>query len=261
MAGTQSARVPASRVLLVAAFGAFLAFLDATIVNVAFPSIRESFPDSSIGALSWVLNAYNIVFAAFLVVCGRLTDLLGRRRAYVTGIGLFTLASVWCAAAGSLEVLVAGRVFQALGAAMLVPASLALVVEAFPTERRAHAIGLWGAAAAVAAGLGPPLGGALVELGSWRWAFLVNLPLGLFALVAARRQLVESRAPGARRMPDLVGAGLLVAGLALLNLGIVKGSDGGWSSRATLGSFAAAAVLLVLFVLSSRRHPVPMLDP
>src|SRR3954447_19820280 len=148
MAGTQSARVPASRVLLVAAFGAFLAFLDATIVNVAFPSIRESFPGTSIGGLSWVLNAYNIVFAAFLIVFGRLTDLLGRRRAFVGGVLLFTLASALCGLAPSLSLLVAARVLQALGAAMLVPSSLALVVEAFPEDKRAHAIGLWGATAA-----------------------------------------------------------------------------------------------------------------
>src|SRR5215207_9562074 len=163
MAEAATARVPPSRVLLVASFGAFLAFLDATIVNVAFPSIIESFPDTSIGELSWVLNAYNIVFAAFLIVCGRLTDLLGRRRAFVSGVLLFTMASVLCGLAPSVEFLVAARVLQALGAALVVPASLALVVEAFPSDRRAHAVGLWGAAAAVAAGLGPPLGGALVE--------------------------------------------------------------------------------------------------
>jgi EmrB/QacA subfamily drug resistance transporter len=248
-------------VLLVACFGAFLAFLDATIVNVAFPSIRASFPGESIGSLSWVLNAYNIVFAAFLIVCGRLTDLLGRRRAFLCGIALFTIASAFCGAAPTIELLVAARVLQALGAATLVPASLALVVEAFPDERRSHAIGLWGATAAVAAGLGPPLGGALVELGGWRWAFLVNIPVGIAAVLAGRSQLVESRAPGRRRMPDLVGAGLLAAALAMLNLGIVKGSDWGWGSPAVLGSFAATAVLVALFVRSSRRHRSPLLDP
>ena len=113
-----------------------------------------------------------------------------------------------------MGLLVAARVLQALGAALLVPASLALVVEAFPEERRAHAIGLWGATAAVAAGLGPPIGGALVELGGWRWAFYVNIPFGIAAVIVARRQLVESRAPGRRRMPDLVGATLLAAALA-----------------------------------------------
>ncbi len=134
-------RVPAGRVLLVSCFGAFLAFLDATIVNVAFPSIRESFPTVSIGGLSWVLNAYNIVFAAFLIVFGRLTDLVGRRRSFVGGVAVFTLGSVLCGAAPSVEMLVVFRVVQALGAAALVPASLALVIAAFPGERRAHAIG------------------------------------------------------------------------------------------------------------------------
>ena len=259
--GPQTARVSASRVLLVSAFGAFLAFLDATIVNVAFPSIRESVPGTSIGGLSWVLNAYNIVFAAFLIVCGRLTDLLGRRRAFVTGVGLFTVASALCGAAPSVDLLVAARVVQALGAALLVPASLALVVEAFPEERRAHAIGLWGATAAVAAGLGPPLGGALVELGGWRWAFFINIPFGIAAAWVARHELVESRAPGRRTLPDLRGAALLAAALAALNLAIVKGSDWGWDSPAVIVSFAATGVLTALFVLSSRRHRSPLLDP
>lgn len=261
MAADRRARVPAGRVLLVASSGAFLAFLDATIVNVAFPSIRESFPGTSIGELSWVLNAYNIVFAAFLIVCGRLTDLLGRRRAFIGGVVLFTLASVLCGAAPSVTLLVAARVVQALGAALLVPASLALVVEAFPEERRAHAVGLWGASAAVAAGLGPPLGGALVQLGGWRWAFLVNLPFGIAALWAARSQLVESRAPGRRTSPDLRGAAVLVGALAALNLGIIKGSDWGWASGWVLGAFLATALLLVLFVISSRHHRSPLLDP
>src|SRR6478752_5002522 len=261
MAAVATTRVPPSRVLLVASFGAFLAFLDATIVNVAFPSIRESFSDTTIGELSWVLNAYNIVFAASLILCGRLTDIVGRRRSFVAGVAVFTIASALCGIAPSVELLILARVFQAFGAAMLVPASLALVIAAFPAERRAHAIGVWGASAAVAAGVGPPIGGALVQLGGWRWAFLVNLPFGLVAVWAARHQLVESRAPGRRVMPDLVGAVLLVVSLALLNLGIIKGGDWGWTSPQVLGSFVGAAIALVLFVVSSRRHRAPMLDP
>ena len=261
MASVATTRVPPSRVLLVASFGAFLAFLDATIVNVAFPSIRESFTETTIGELSWVLNAYNIVFAASLILCGRLTDLVGRRRSFVAGVAVFTIASAACGLAPSVELLILARVFQAFGAAMLVPASLALVIAAFPADRRAHAIGVWGASAAVAAGVGPPIGGALVQLGGWRWAFLVNLPFGLVAVWAARHELVESRAPGRRVMPDLVGAALLVVSLALLNLGIIKGGDWGWTSPEVIGSFVGAAVALVLFVLSSRRHRAPMLDP
>jgi len=218
----------ASRTVLgVASFGAFLAFLDATVVNVAFPSIRESFPDASISNLSWVLNAYNIVFAAFLVPSGRLADLLGRKKAFGWGVLLFTGASLACALAPSIGFLVAARMAQALGAAVLVPASLALVVQAFPAEHRTHAVGLWGASAALASGLGPPIGGLLVQWGDWRWAFLVNLPFGIVAWFAARRGLVESRSPGRRRMPDLLGAGMMA-------------SPSGWSrwcwSRATTGA-------------------------
>ena len=162
-----------------------------------------------------------------------------------TASSLFTIASVLCAIAPSVEVLIAFRLLQALGAALLVPASLALVVEAFPAEKRSHAVGLWGAAAALAAGLGPPIGGALVEWGDWRWAFLVNLPFGLAALWAGRRMLVESRAPGHRRLPDLLGATVSALMLGALTLGIVKGGDWGWTSPATIACFVASAVLLV----------------
>jgi EmrB/QacA subfamily drug resistance transporter len=254
-------RVQPRSVLLIASFGAFLAFLDATIVNVAFPSIRESFPDTTISGLSWVLNAYNIAFAAFLIPFGRVADLLGRRRCFAWGVAIFTVGSLACAASPSVELLVGFRTLQALGAALLVPASLALVVAAFPAERRVHAVGLWGAAAAVAAGLGPPIGGVLVEAGGWRWAFLINLPFGVLAYLLARRRLVESRAPGRRRLPDIRGALLLALALGLLTLGIVQGNDWGWTSAATLGAFLAAAAALAGFVVSSRRHRSPLLDP
>ncbi|HEY7859006.1 MAG TPA: DHA2 family efflux MFS transporter permease subunit [Candidatus Nanopelagicales bacterium] len=253
-------RLSETTVLLVASFGAFLAFLDATIVNVAFPSIQTSFAGTSISELSWILNAYNIVFAAFLIVFGRLADLVGRRRMFVAGIALFTVASAVCAAAPTVQFLVAARLFQAGGAAMLVPASLALVIAGFSAEHRAHAVGLWGASAALAAGLGPVLGGALVEVGGWRWAFLVNIPFGIAAIFSANRWLVESRAPGRRRMPDLLGAALLAGGLAMLTLTIVKGNDWGWTSPATLGVLAGSIALFAGFGVSSRRHPSPLLD-
>ena len=248
-------------VLLVAAFGAFLAFLDSTIVNIAFPNIQKSFPTYAISSLSWVLNAYNIVFAAFLVAAGKLADLLGRKRMFVYGVVLFTIASVLCAVAGTVEQLVAFRVLQGVGSALLVPASLALVVEGFDPAHRAHGVGLWGAAAAIASGLGPPIGGAIVQVSDWRWAFLVNLPLGIVAVVAARRALVESRAPGRRRVPDLRGAVLLAAALGLLTLGLIKGPDWGWTGAGTIASFVGSAVALVGFVLSSRFHPAPLIEP
>ncbi len=254
-------RVSDRAVLLVASLGAFLAFLDATIVNVAFPSIRESFPESSISDLSWVLNSYNIMFAAFLVPAGRLADLIGRRRAFVWGAVAFTVMSVVCGLAPSVEFLVGARALQALGAAMLVPASLALVVQAFAPEHRTHAVGLWGAAAAVAAGLGPPLGGLLVELGDWRWAFFVNLPFGLATWWLAKRMLTESRAPGRRRVPDLRGAALFALALALLTTALVQGDSWGWGSAAVLACLLGAAAALAGFVWSSRVHRSPLLDP
>lgn len=157
-----------------------------------------------------MLNAYNIVFAAFLVAAGRLADLLGRKRLFICGVVLFTVASGLCAGADSVGQLVAFRVLQGIGAAVvLVPASLGLVVEGFPAQRCAHGINLWGAAGAIAAGLGPPIGGALVEALNWRWVFLVNLPLGVVAVLVARRALVESRVCGRRRVPDVRGAVLL----------------------------------------------------
>jgi NTE family protein len=254
-------RVGHSAVLVIASFGAFLAFLDSTIVNVAFPRMQLAFPHAGVSELSWVLNAYNIIFAAFLIGAGRLADLLGRRRVFRLGVLIFTVASAACALAGSVPVLVAFRAVQAIGAALLVPASLALVVEAFPAARRAHAISLWGASAALAAGLGPPIGGALVQAGGWRMAFVVNLPLGAAAWFIARKLLVESRAPGRRTMPDLVGAAALAWALGLLTLAVTQGGDWGWTSPAVGGCAAAAVGCVAGFVASSRRHPSPVLDP
>ncbi len=248
-------------VLLVAAFGAFLAFLDSTIVNIAFPAIQRYFHQSDISSLSWVLNAYNIAFAAFLVAGGRIVDLLGRKRMFIYGVVLFTVASGLCAAAGTVADLVAFRVLQGIGAAILVPASLALVVESFDAARRAHGVSLWGAAAAIASGLGPPIGGAIVDASSWRWVFLVNLPLGVAAVVVARRGLVESRASGRRHVPDLRGAALLALAIGCLTLGLVKGPDWGWVSPATIGSFLAAVFAMLGFVLSSRNSPTPLIEP
>ena len=249
-----------SAVLWVACAGAALAFLDATIVNIAFPDIRESFPDASLGGISWVLNAYNIVFAAFLLPAGRVADLLGRKRLFEWGIWLFAIASVLCAAAPSVGLLIAARVLQALGAAILVPASLALVLQAFPGPRRAHGVAMWSAVAALAAGLGPALGGVLVELEGWRLVFLVNVPLSALALVLARRTLVESRAPGRRTVPDLVGASQLAVATTLFTLGVVEGDTWGWDSPATWLCILAGLALGAVFVARCRWHPAPMID-
>jgi NTE family protein len=195
-------RGPAPRtVLAIASLGAAVAFVDATIVNIAFPNMARSFPETSISTLSWVLNAYNIVFAAFLVAAGRAADLLGRRRVFVLGLEIFTGASLLCAVAPSTGLLICFRVLQAIGAALIVPASLALVLNAFPAERRSHGVALLSAVAAAAAGLGPSLGGLLVAAADWRLVFLVNLPQSSWhgaSSRAALRVAAECRTSSAR---------------------------------------------------------------
>jgi NTE family protein len=258
---------PASRrykptvAVAVAAFGAFLAFMDSTVVNVAFPNLEASFRHASVGDLSWILNAYNIVFAGLLVLAGRFADLLGRRRLFKIGLVVFTITSGLCALSTSIDMLIVFRVFQGAGAAMLVPASLGVVVHASPIEHRSHSLSLWAAAGALAAGLGPPIGGGLVDLYNWRLVFVVNVPLGIIAWLLVGRMVIESRAPGRRLMPDLRGALVLSVSLAAVTLGIVQGGSWGWASPATVVTFVVAAACAALAVQSSRRHRSPVLDP
>lgn len=246
--------------VFVACAGAFLAFLDTTIVNIAFPDISSSFSGSGRDALSWVLDGYFVVIAALLVPAGGLADRFGHRRVFLLGLAGFTAASLLCALAPSLELLIAFRVLQGIGAAMIVPTSLAIVLDSYPLERRATGLGIWGAAAAAAAAIGPTLGGALVDLSDWRLVFLVNLPLGFAALLAGRRSLVE-RPVRDSHLPDLPGAAMLALGLALVTLAIVEGNDWGWTAAATVGSFAAGLALLAAVVVRSRRHPRPIVEP
>ncbi len=248
------------KVLLVTAVAVFMAFLDVTIVNVAFPSIEAAFPEASLADLSWVLNAYNIVFAALLVPAGRLADLLGRRRLFFWGLGIFMGASALCGLAPSVEVLVAARVLQAVGAAVLVPTSLGLLLPEFPPERRASATALWAAVGAVAAATGPSLGGLLIEWADWRLVFFVNLVLGVIAWVPARRLLREIRDPDRAAAPDALGIALFAGGVGLVSLAIVQAPDWGWGSASVLATFAGAAVVLGAFVWRSRVHPHPVLE-
>lgn len=245
----------------VASFGAFLAFVDSTVVNVAFPNIQAAFPHVGVGTLSWVLNAYNVVFAGLLVLAGRLADLVGRRRMFQVGLIVFVVMSALCAVSTSVLMLIVFRVLQGAGAAMLVPASLGIVVHAAPQEHRAHALSLWAAAAALAAGLGPPIGGALVVAYNWRLVFIVNVPLGIVGWWLARRKVLESRAPGVRILPDLRGALTLSLALGAVTLGIVQGGSWGWSSAGTVAVLGIAVAAAALTVHSSRHHPSPIVDP
>ncbi|MBO9531916.1 MAG: DHA2 family efflux MFS transporter permease subunit [Solirubrobacteraceae bacterium] len=249
-----------AKVAALVSTGVFMASLDLFIVNVAFPDIAASFSGSSLGGLSWVLNAYAIVFAAALVPAGRWFDRVGRRRGFLGGVALFGVASAVCAAAPSLEVLVAARVLQAVGAAMLLPTSLGLLLPEYAPEQRAGAVALWSAVGGVAAAAGPPIGGLLVEL-SWRWVFLVNVPIALAAVLIGRSLLVERRDPHPGPTPDLLGAGVLAGAVALLTWGIVEAPDHGWLGARTLVGAAAALVLAAAFIARSRHHAAPVVPP
>ena len=258
-AGPPGAR-QARAILAILSLAGFMANLDVFIVNVAFDKIAEDFRGSSVSDVSWVLNAYAIVFAALLVPLGRLADKVGRKRVFLSGLGLFTLASVACAAAPGLWWLVAFRMLQAAGAAALTPTSLGLLLAAIPAGKRLGYVRIWSAVAGVAAAAGPVLGGLLVTA-NWRWAFLVNLPVGIVALVAAKRGVPDSRDTSVTKVPDLAGAAVLTAGVGALALGIVKGGDWGWAGSGTIAAFAAAAVLIAWFAWRAEHHPVPVVEP
>lgn len=246
-------------VLAVASASSFLVYLDATIVNVAFPDIRASFSGATLAGLSWILSAYGLVFAALLVPGGRYADVVGGRRLFLAGLAGFTVGSVLCASAPSVPLLVSARVLQAAGGALLVPASQLLVMAAFPPEQRMKVIGVMAGVAALASALGPVLGGLMVDLGGWRLVFLVNLPIGLAALVLGRRM----PAPPIRSMvsrPDLLGSLLAVAAVGSLALGAVQGPVWGWGDPRTIGSFVASALLTPLLVWRCARHPAPVLE-
>src|SRR6202000_1810155 len=206
---------------------AFMAQLDLFIVNIAVPAMSRSFHEASLGDLSWVLNAYAIVFAALLVPAGRLADHFGRRRFLLIGVTVFTLASAACAAAPSLGILVAARALQAVGAALIVPTSLGLLYPSFPQRQHATVVGIWAGVAAVAGSTGPPVGGLLVGI-SWRWIFLINVPIGVATLIAGARLLPEVRAAKGSRLPDGLSAALLLAAVSLLVLATGEGPARGW---------------------------------
>ena len=247
------------RVMAITATAVFVVFLDATVVNIAFPAISRSFPDASLAGLSWVLNAYAVVLGALLVTGGRLADDRGRKRVFMAGLGLFAVSSALCGAAVSLEMLIAARALQAVGAALLVPSSLALVLPEFPLAKRGMAVGVWGAVGAVAAAVGPSLGAVLVEGPGWRWVFYINVPVCAAAWLAARHVISESTGDRLPGRPDLLGVLLVTSVFGLLTLGVVQGGDWGWTSGRVLGCLAAAAVLAPLLVIRALRHPAPVL--
>jgi EmrB/QacA subfamily drug resistance transporter len=246
-------------VLAIVCVGICLANLDLFIVNVALPNIGRDFKGSSLEDLSWVLNGYAIAYAALLVFFGRLAERYRRNLSFLLGVGLFTAASAACSISNNVETLIAFRVLQAAGAALMTPTSLGLLMAVFPPERRSTAVRTWTAIGGLAAALGPVIGGLLVTV-NWRWIFLVNVPIGVIAMLIGWWKLPTIQGHAAPR-PNPGDAALVTGGIGALTFAIVKVNDWGWGSPGIAGSTVAATILLALFVWRCFRLPNPFVDP
>ena len=244
----------------VCALCSYIATLDMSIVNVAFPEIASSFPDVGRGSISWVVTAYSIMFGSLLVVCGRTADRVGRRRMLQAGLGTFAVGSVICAVAPGLGVLIAGRAVQGVGGALLMPASLGLLLASFPATRRNQAMAWVGAAGALGVASGPTLGALLVSGFGWRSAFWVNVPVCAALVVVAARTIREPARQATPR-PDVAAAVLITLAVASLVWGISRAEEQGWSDTGVLGLLVGSVILVSAVVRRSLRHPVPLLPP
>ncbi|BBY23829.1 MFS transporter [Mycobacterium stomatepiae] len=241
-------------VLAILAAGAFMAQLDLFIVNIALPSIAHSFSGASLSSMSWIVTGYALVFATLLVPAGRLADHFGRRRVLLAGVAVFTAASLVCGSASVLWVAIAGRVLQGEGAAMMVPASLGLLWPLFEPREHNRVVGAWAGVAAVAASMGPTLGGLLVGL-DWRWIFLINVPIGAVTFIAGLAVLPEVRIPGSSGAVDPVSVVTLLLAVSLLVLVTVEGPRWGWLSASALVCLAVAAAAALATVWRAHTNP------
>src|SRR5215475_6809538 len=256
------ARLAARRVTVIVgvlALAVFMSSLDLFIVNLAFPYIGREYHGTGLDTLSWVLNAYTIVFAAVLVPAGRWADRVGRLRVFISGLAGFIVGSALCGLAPGVPALIAARVIQAAGAGLMVPASLSLLLASVPAAGRAKAIGTWSALGALGAALGPVIGGSLVQL-SWRWVFWINIPVGLVAIALAARIVPDSKDKHTRGRPDVAGAGLLALAVGMAAFALVKAPDWGWTSGKFLGVLAAAAASGIAMIIRSHRHHSPLIE-
>jgi len=244
----------------VASVAVFLVSLDTTMLYAAFGALRAGFPQASAADMSWVLNAYTVVYAAMLIPAGGLADTHGRKKIFMIGVTLFLAASAACGLAGTVGWLIAARALQAVGAALLTPASLAIVLAAFPQSKRAVAVSLWGAVGGLAAAIGPSLGSFVVDSVGWPWAFFINLPLGALSIWRGASLLQEVRRPGAARRLDMVGMAMVIVGVGALALSIVQLDAPTWSRSELLVAAATGVIALVAFIVWARKAAEPLVD-
>ena len=246
-------------ILLICSMSLLVVGLDITAVNVALPSIASGL-DASLSGLQWTVSAYTLAMASLLLFSGSMADRIGRRRTFVAGLSVFSLASLLCSLAPSVELLVAARVLQGIGASMLNPVAMSIVTNTFTDPReRAQAVGVWGSVFGISMALGPIVGGALVSSAGWEWIFLINVPLGLAAIALALRFVPESRAPRPRRF-DPAGQALVIALLASVTYGIIEAPAAGWTSPAIVAAFAVAALALAGVLVHEPRRDEPLID-
>ena len=243
--------------LVATILGSSMAFIDGTVVNVALPRLQDDFGASATAA-QWVVESYVLFLAALILVGGSLGDLLGRRRVFATGTVIFAVALLGCALAQDTGQLIAARAVQGVGGALLVPGSLAIISATFPDEERGRAIGTWSGATAITSAVGPVLGGWLVDEASWRWVFLINLPLALAVLAIVRARVPESRDPDAQRI-DWLGAALITIGLGLLVFGLIEAPARGWGDPLVVVPIVAGVLAIAAFVVVEARIEAPML--
>ncbi len=246
-------------VLAVLCLGLFMILLDGTVVNIAIPQIMRAF-DAALADVEWVMNVYVLAFAVSLVTLGRLGDLYGRRLLFAAGMVLFTVASLACGLAPGVGWLIAFRLVQGLGGAAMMPATLSIIAAVFPAGRRGAAMGVWGGVSGLATAIGPSLGGLIVDSASWRWIFLVNIPIGVAGVLLTLRVVPESKNPVAVETLDLPGVGLVSAALFCLTFALVEGQRYGWTSAVIVGLFVASAVSFALFYVRERRVHQPLID-
>jgi EmrB/QacA subfamily drug resistance transporter len=250
---------PRRRWLTLAAvsFGLFMIMLDNTVVNVALPAIQEDL-GADLSELEWVVAGYALTFAALMLIGGKVADAFGRRRIFVIGIAVFTLASLWCGLAESGEMLIAARIVQGAGAALMNPATLSIIAATFPQAQRGMAIGIWAGVSALALAIGPLVGGLLTDHLSWHWIFFVNVPVGVLAIAASFLFVDESRDTTHVRL-DIPGLSTSAVGLFALTYGLIEANTYGWTSARIVAAFAIALVSLIAFVLLERHQRAPML--
>jgi len=245
--------------LVAVSFGLFMIMLDNTIVNVALPTMQRSL-GLKVSELEWIVTGYALTFGAFMLTGGKLADMYGRRLMFVVGLVIFSAASLACGLAGGATLLIAARVIQGLGAALMNPATLSIITVTFPPRQRGTAIGIWAGVSALALAIGPLLGGVITERINWNWIFFINVPIGALAIAAAYAFITESRDTSHEQRLDLPGLVTSAVGLFALSYALIQANQYGWTSSRILVSFAIAAVSLVTFVLLETHQRLPMLD-